>query len=67
MEIRAAAQRALFSQADRDAIHKALAARPRTQPGEVPYRAGELVFMYRSSPKVKRRGWTGPGVAIAVT
>ena len=63
---REAAQKALFKQNDTEAIHRALNARTRTQPG-TPLRAGDWCFVWRNNLKYKKRGWVGPGVVITAT
>jgi hypothetical protein len=63
MQIRAAAQQALFKQADKSAVQRSLHARSRTQPGES-LKDGDWCFVWRDNPLLNKRGWVGPGVVI---
>lgn len=64
-EIRSAAQRAMLKNMDVDAINKAVAARSRLPPRDK-ITQGMIVYVWRSSPRSKVRGWVGPGVVICV-
>ena len=63
-EIRAAAQKALFREADVEAIHRAANARSRVGPKDE-LAQGMVVYVWRSSRKV--RGWVGPGIVICIS
>ena len=64
-EIRKAAQQALFRHSDKSAVQRAALARSRVQP-KYHIREGDIVFVWRNSPRAKIRGWVGPGVAVCI-
>ena len=59
-DLRQAAHQGLVEQTDRRAVAAASRARSRTQPqGSV--KPGDLAFIWRCHPRVKKRGWQGSG------
>ena len=60
-EMRTAAQRALFKQNSARAV-----ARHRSQPREN-INAGDTTMVWRNNKLTGRKGWTGPGVVVAVS
>ena len=65
-EMRTAAQRALFKQNSARAVQAAGSARHRSQPREN-INAGDTTMVWRSNKLTGRKGWTGPGVVIALS
>ena len=65
-EIRTAAQRALFKQNSARAVQAARLARHRSQPRE-DINAGDTTMVWRNNKLTRRKGWTGPGVVVAVS
>ncbi len=64
-EIRDSAQKALFKNADSSALHAAAIARSRVQP-KYDLKGGSIVYVWRSSPRAKIRGWVGPGLVVCL-
>ena len=64
--MRSKAQQALFRQNTTKALKAATQARPRTQPKDN-LQAGETVMVWRNSKAHRKRGWTGPGVLVAIS
>ena len=65
-EMRTAAQRALFKQNSARAVQAAGLARHRSQPREN-INAGDTTMVWRNNNLTGRKGWTGPGVVVAVS
>ena len=65
-EMRTAAQRALFKQNSARAVQAAGLARHRSQPKE-DINAGDTTMVWRNIKLTGRKGWTGPGVVVAVS
>ena len=65
-EMRTAAQRALFKQNSARAVQAAGLARHRSQPRE-DINAGDTTMVWRNNKLTGRKGWTGPGVVVAVS
>ena len=65
-EMRTAAQRALFKQNSARAVQAAGLARHRSQPREN-INAGDTTMVWRNNNMTGRKGWTGPGVVVAVS
>ena len=65
-EIRDSAQKALFKHADHEAVARAARARSRILQPNKNIRAGDVAYVWRSSPRHKIRGWVGPGVVVCV-
>ena len=65
-DMRAAAQRALFKQNSARAEQAAGLARHRSQPRD-DVNAGDTAMVWRNNKLTGRRGWTGPGVVVAVS
>ena len=65
-EMRTAAQRALFKQNSARAVQAAGLARHRSQPRE-DINAGDTTMVWRNNKFTGRKGWTGPGVVVAVS
>ena len=65
-EIRTAAQRGLFKQNSARAVQAAGLARHRSQPRE-DSNAGDTTMVWRNNNLTGRKGWTGPGVVVAVS
>ena len=64
--MRTAAQRALFKQNSARAVQAAGSARHRSQPRE-DINAGDTTMVWRNNKLIGRKGWTGPGVVVAVS
>ena len=64
-EIRDSAQRALFRHNDHEAIKRAGRQRSRIQPKQTII-IGDVVYVWRSSPRAKVKGWVGPGLVVCV-
>ena len=64
--MRTAAQRALFKQNSARAVQAAGLARHRSQPRE-DINAGDTTMVWRNNKLTGRKGWTGPGVVVAVS
>ena len=64
--MRTAAQRALFKQNSARAVQAAGLARHRSQPREN-INAGDTTMVWRNNNLTGRKGWTGPGVVVAVS
>ena len=65
-EMRTAAQRALFKQNRARAVQTAGLARHTSQPREN-INAGDTTMVWRNNNLTGRKGWTGPGVVVAVS
>ena len=65
-EMRTAAHRALFKQNSARAVQAAGLARHRSQPRE-DINAGDTTMVWRNNKLTGRKGWTGPGVVVAVS
>ena len=65
-EMRTAAQRALFKQNSARAVQAAGLARHRSQPRE-DINAGDTTMVWQNNKLTGRKGWTGPGVVVAVS
>ena len=65
-ELRRAAQRALFKQNSARAVQAAGLARHRSQPRE-DINAGDTTMVWRNNKLTGRKGWTRPGVVVAVS
>ena len=65
-EMRTAAQRALFKQNSAPSVQAAGLARHRSLPREN-INAGDTTMVWRDNKFNERRGWTGPGVPVAVS
>ena len=65
-EMRTAAQRALFKQNSARAVQAAGLARHGSQPREN-INAGDTTMVWRNNNLTGRKGWTGPGVVVAVS
>ena len=65
-EMRTAAQRALFKQNSARAVQAAGLERHRSQPREN-INAGYTTMVWRNNNLTGRKGWTGPGVVVAVS
>ena len=65
-EMRTAAQRALFKQNSARAVQAAGLARHSSQP-RVDINAGDTTTVWRNNKLTGRKGWTGPGVVVAVS
>ena len=65
-EMRTAAQRALFNQNSARAVQAAGLARHRSQPREN-INAGDTTMVWRYNNLTGRKGWTGPGIVVAVS
>ena len=65
-EMRTAAQRALFKQNYARAVQAARLARHRSRPREN-INAGDTTMVWCNSKFTGRKGWTGPGVVVAVS
>ena len=65
-EMRTAAQRALFKQNSARAVQAAGLARHRSQPRDN-INAGDTTMVWRNNNLTGRKGWTGPGVVVAVS
>ena len=65
-EMRTAAQRTLFKQNSARAVQVAGLARHRYQPRE-DINAGDKTMVWRNNKLTGRKGWTGPGVVVAVS
>ena len=65
-EMRTAAQRALFKQNSARAAQAAGLARHRSQPREN-INAGDTTMVWRNNNLTERKGWTGPGVVVALS
>ena len=65
-EMQTAAQRALFKQNSARAVQAAGLARHRSQPREN-INAGDTTMVWRNNSLTGRKGWTGPGVVVAVS
>ena len=65
-EMRTAAQRALFKQSSARAVQAAGLARHRSQPREN-INAGVTTMVWRNNNLTGRKGWSGPGVVVAVS
>ena len=65
-EMRTAAQRALFKQNSARAVQAAGLARHRSQPREN-INVGDTTVVWRNNNLSGRKGWTGPGVVVAVS
>ena len=64
-ERRTAAQRALFKQNSARAVQAAGLARHRSQPRD-DINTGDTTMVWRNNKLTGRKGWTGPGVVVAV-
>ena len=64
--MRTAAQRALFKQNSARAVQAAGSVRHRSQPRENIY-VGDTTMVWRNNKLTGRKGWTGPGVVVAVS
>ena len=64
--MRTAAQRALFKQNCARVVQAAGLARHRSQPRE-DIKAGDTTMVWRNNKLTGRKGWTGPGVVVAVS
>ena len=64
--MRSEAQRALFEQNSARAVNAASLARHRSQPRD-DVNAGDTAMVWRNNKLTSRRGWTGPGVVVAVS
>ena len=64
--MRSAAQQALFKQNTTRAVQTARLARSRTQPKDS-LLVGDTVMVWRHNKTTGKRGWTGPGVIIAIS
>ena len=65
-DMRAAAQRMLFKQNSARAVQAEGLARHRSQPREG-INAGDTALVWRNNKLTGRKGWTGPGVVVAVS
>ena len=65
-EMRTAAQRALIKQNSARAVQAAGLARHRSQPRE-DINVGDTTMVWRNNQLTGRKGWTGPGVVVAVS
>ena len=65
-EMRTAAQRALIKQNSAHAVQAAGLARHRSQPTE-DINVGDTTMVWRNNQLTGRKGWTGPGVVVAVS
>ena len=65
-EMQTPAQRALFKQNSARAVQAAGLARHRSQPRE-DINAGDTTMVWRNNNLTARKGWTGPGVVVAVS
>ena len=64
--MRSAAQQALFKQNTTRALQASRLARPRTQPKDN-LQTGDTVMVWRNNKTSGKRGWTGPGVVVAIS
>ena len=64
--MRTAAQRALFTQNSARAVQAAGLARHRSQPREN-INVGDTTIVWRNNKLTGRKGWSGPGVVVAVS
>merc|ERR1712218_747506 len=64
--MRSAAQSALFRQNTKRSLRSARLARPRTQPKDNVHQ-GDTVMVWRNNKRTGKRGWTGPGVVVAIS
>ena len=65
-EMRTAAQRALFKQNSARAVQAAGLTSHRSQPREN-INVGDTTMVWRNNNLTGRKGWTGPGVVVAVS
>ena len=65
-DMQSTAPRALFKQNSARAVHAAGLARHRSHPRD-DVNAGDTAMVWRKNKLTDRRGWTGPGVVVAVS